>query len=169
MNQVHSGRTTKKDNYETPPELFSAINRVFRFSVDAAASEENHLCRNYFTEERSALEIQWTDRVWCNPPFSMKETFLEHGIGFRNNCEVIVFLLPGNSRETQWWRRYARQADQIINLSPRVNFNLSGESPKNERTGRSSGAGFPCCLLVFFPRLKAEYPEPSEIYWRWKD
>ena len=166
--QPHTARTTDKDYYETPPALFAQLNHVYRFTLDAAASDENHLCKRYFTEENSALENKWTGSVWCNPPFSIKELFLGYAISQRQHCNQIVFLLPGNCRETGWWNTWARQADEIVNLSPRINFLIDGKPPVNERTGRPSGAGFPCCLLVFRPRIPgAQYGEPREIYYKW--
>ena len=44
---MHSSNST---DWRTPSDLFEALNKEFSFVLDAAADEENHLCKNYFTE-----------------------------------------------------------------------------------------------------------------------
>ena len=66
---------TVKDCWQTPHQLFNALNKIFNFSLDAAASDDHHLCDNYFTAEDSALTQSWSERlkaigassrnVWC--------------------------------------------------------------------------------------------------------
>lgn len=74
----YGGSTTPpehRDSWQTPPEIFAALNRDFRFVADVAASEHNHLLPVYFTEKDDALEQDWAGQLpigfaWCNPPYS---------------------------------------------------------------------------------------------------
>ena len=47
--------------WETPQYFFDALDKVFRFDLDAAASEANAKCDNYFSDEpgNSAFENDW--------------------------------------------------------------------------------------------------------------
>lgn len=161
----HIARTTKRDDYCTPLALFNKIDAVFRFGWDAAASAENKLCERYFSErDASALESAWNTNtaVWCNPPFGNKEPFLEKAIAFRNLNRAVVFLLPNNARESLWWRDLVwRHADEIVTLTPRVNFEIDGKPAR--------GVAFGSCLAIYYPRIPGcEYGPPRESVWRWK-
>ena len=154
-----------KDDYETPPELFKPLNKVYNYTVDAAADEYNHLCNIWLPNAFSYGWNPYYDRsicVWCNPPFSKKEQFLERALDFRQKCSVISFLLPNNARETSWWNELVvPYADQVINCIRRANFYYKGKVVR--------GTPFPICIVNFYPRLEqAIYDIPKEIYWDWK-
>ena len=172
--QPHTARKTDRNDYETDPILYGKLCDTFHFDCDVAASDDNHLCPTYFTEQNSALGQTWGLRNYCNPPFNMKEEFLGEAIENRNLYQHSVFMLPNNCRETDWWKNYALQADLIINLSPRVQFLIDGKRPqrfdKKKQKWVDSGAGFPCCCPVFYPRIEGvEYGVPKEVYWNWKE
>lgn len=165
---VFNTRTeNSKDNWETPPELYSILYRFFGFNLDVAADSKNTKCPNYL---KDALTDSWrvpgrtTSRIWCNPPFSIKERFLMRALEFRQHTEYIVFILPNNSRETKWWNTLVVPfADQVINLIGRVNF-IDRQHPDKKQ------CNFPTCLVVYRPRLLTiEYGVPQELYWDWKN
>jgi phage N-6-adenine-methyltransferase len=158
MNKPHNIRVTERDDYCTPDNLFKKLDAVFNFNLDVAASRSNAKCQFYHTINDSALECEWGGRVWCNPPFSQKEAFLKQAIASRNSAEVICVLVPNSARESKWFREYAMQATEIINLYPRVNYCLDGEERK--------GVSFGSCLLVYYPELAPG--QPREIYFKWK-
>lgn len=51
-----------RDLWQTPPEIFAALNREFRFVADVAASKFNHLLPNYLTEQDDALSQDWAPK-----------------------------------------------------------------------------------------------------------
>lgn len=51
--------SSDKKNWETPQKFFDALNEEFHFTLDAAASHENHKCENYYTEEQDGLAQDW--------------------------------------------------------------------------------------------------------------
>lgn len=163
---VFNSRTeSSRDDWETPPELVENIVSTFNISYDMAASGSNAIADAFFTENDSALDICWklNERLFCNPPFSLKEHFLAKAVPARNGNEVIVFLLPNTARGARWWIEHvANEADEIINLVGRVNYCLNGEAIK-------PGANFDSCLVIYRPRMKGYCPGlPKETYCNWR-
>jgi len=48
-----------RDDWETPPWLFKQLDDEFHFTLDAAANDENHKCRKYFTPKDDSLVQNW--------------------------------------------------------------------------------------------------------------
>ena len=112
-----------RDLWQTPPEIFAALNRDFRIVADVAASANNHLLTVYLTEQDNALTQDWAGRlplgfVWCNPPYSDITPWVQKaaeecrkGIGTvmlvpadtsvgwfslaRNSCTEVRFIIDG--------------------------------------------------------------------------
>lgn len=74
MTDFGGSKTPKneRDYWQTPIEIFNALDREFGFWLDAAASESNALCAHYLTELDDSLNSEWTSygAIWCNPPYS---------------------------------------------------------------------------------------------------
>lgn len=51
--------TSEKSYWETPQVLFDELNDEFSFTLDAAASDNNHKVDNYFTEKEDGLAQDW--------------------------------------------------------------------------------------------------------------
>jgi len=51
--------------WETPQELFDALDAEFHFTLDACATAENAKCPAYFTEDNDALKQDWA--FWARP------------------------------------------------------------------------------------------------------
>lgn len=54
--------SSEREDWETPNDFFKALDAEFRFTLDAAASRENHKCPKYFTAEENALLQNWGGR-----------------------------------------------------------------------------------------------------------
>lgn len=102
-----------KTEYETPDDLFRALDNEFHFTLDVAASKYNAKCSKYFTKEENALEIEWgTDEIcWMNPPFGrqlkkwVQKAYTESGKG-----NIVVCLLPARTN-TNWWHDYCMKGE----------------------------------------------------------
>lgn len=58
---IHSSlMSSDKQDWETPDDLFDQLNSEFHFTLDIAASETNHKCDKYYTEETDALSADWS-------------------------------------------------------------------------------------------------------------
>lgn len=62
MTDYGGSKTPKneRDYWQTPIEIFNALDREFGFWLDAAASESNALCAHYLTELDDSLNSEWT-------------------------------------------------------------------------------------------------------------
>ena len=54
--------SSDKSCWETPRALFEQLDAEFHFTLDAAASDENHKCGRYFTEKEDGLRQNWGAR-----------------------------------------------------------------------------------------------------------
>jgi hypothetical protein len=98
---------------------------------------------------RDGLAHSWAgERVWCNPPYSDIEPWVEkaHGSG----AELVVMLLPANRTEQGWWQRQVephRRAGSLVVefLSGRLRFIKHG----HDRVEPNQRPPFGCCLLIW--------------------
>ena len=63
--------SSKKMDWGTPKGVYAALNDEFDFVLDAAASDKNAKCSEYYTEKDDALIQSWNKggAVFCNPPY----------------------------------------------------------------------------------------------------
>lgn len=143
-----------KDNWRTPKELFEEWHAKYRFTLDVAADETNHLCKEWLGPGgacEDALGVDWSrERCWCNPPYSMVSKFVEKAAYEAvTNSTLTVMLIPSRT-DTKWFHKYVWDKEKMAFypwvkgqfLKGRVKFlNESGEA--------SNSAPFPSMILVF--------------------
>ena len=133
----------------TPAALFRQLDDEFRFTLDAAASDVNHLCARYYTVKDDALGKDWgTERVWLNPPFGkgMREWARKAYEASRNGA-LVVMLVP-SATDMDWWHDYILEADEIRFVRGRLYFH-------SEDMTRTVNV-LPNALAVFRPRSTGE-------------
>lgn len=116
------GEPGARDTWATPPALFDAWHRVYRFTVDAAALPWNAKLPRYWTPDDDGLSQPWEkERVWCNPPYSRGsiEPWVEKAAARR--ADLAALLVPVRTG-TDWWHTHGRHADRIHWLRGRVRF-----------------------------------------------
>jgi phage N-6-adenine-methyltransferase len=106
--------SSKKDDWETPPELFAQLHAEFCFTLDVAANVDNKKCPIYFGPDhgwdgyRDGLAADWwigqSDEVaWCNPPYArgLQAKFIakaaEEARKGANGLLTVVMLLPART------------------------------------------------------------------------
>lgn len=137
------------DERATPPEFFAQVHRRYHFTVDACALAYNAKLERFWTPEQDGLAQDWRgERVWCNPPFSVIEPWVEKASG--SGAELVVMLVPANRTELSWWQQYIEpHRDRgaglgVVFLSGRMRFGLGGAAPlPNTRPP------FGVCLLIW--------------------
>ena len=142
---------TARTDWETPPLLFDLLDQEFRFTLDAAASDANHKCERFLTEEEDALAADvFNEVVFCNPPYGkgLMEWIKRFGAWSFNQCTVVA-LLPANT-DTAWFAVCWLFAHEIRFLHGRVQFVGGG----NSNTGGSM-------VVVFRPNPLTQVPEGS--------
>ena len=139
MGRINSGlMSSNSDEWTTPIELFDELHNRFIFNLDAAATDENHLCERWFTKEMDGLRQSWEGkRVFCNPPYSQIGKWAEKFQEEAGRAQLIVALIPART-DTRWWHKYIVEADKIVFLRGRLKFSNSKNS-----------APFPSALAIW--------------------
>jgi len=114
--------TAQRDDWMTPPALFTPLNERFGFTIDAAASSGNHLLPRFWNAEDDAISKDWSgERVFCNPPFSLKGRFAQKAA--TSDAVVVAMVLPALGLEQKWVHDWViPYASEIIVLRGRVRF-----------------------------------------------
>lgn len=128
------------DEWATPQGFFDELNEEFRFTLDPAASEENHKCETFFTKEQNGLNRSWGSyTVFCNPPYGreigkwVQKAWEEHTA----HGNTVVMLLPART-DTQWFHKYIYGKAEIRFVRGRLKFGNATNS-----------APFPSMVVIF--------------------
>ncbi len=165
MEDVHKKKVTRsvvrssvKHDWETPPDLFDALNREFGFTVDVCADPKNAKCQRYFTIHDNGLAQPWAALpggavCWMNPPYGpdlprwMQKAHMEASLG-----ATVVCLVPARTH-TKWFHRLCRKAE-VRFLRGRLRYvDTAGEAP------------FAQLIIIFRPGLA--HPWVMK-FWEWK-
>lgn len=143
----------ENDIRETPAALFAELDAEFRFTLDAAATAQNALCRRFYTE---ADKVQpWGgERVWCNPPFSELLIWTDKAWDEQADAIQIVMLVPANRTDQPWWQRnvapYVKKPGFNVRwLDHRTLFTVDGGKPILNKQGKIGSPSFSCALLIW--------------------
>ena len=135
------GKTAKNQKLamkwiRTPKSIWSSLIKEFSFTVDACASDKNHLLSKYWTEKNSALNKNWDNEiVYCHPMYDINiPKFIKKAI--ESKC-ITVFLLPA-STNAEYFHKYLYKKDNVdIRFLPREKggngykfFSDDNEDPK---------------------------------------
>ncbi len=141
MTDYGGSKTPKneRDYWQTPIEIFNALDREFGFWLDAAASESNALCAHYLTELDDSLNSEWTScgSIWCNPPYSDIGPWVEKAAEqSRAQYQAVVMLLPADI-STGWFISAMQSADELrLITGGRVQFvpaSVTGKRKSNPK------------------------------------
>lgn len=140
------------DEWATPQGFFDELNEEFRFTLDPAASEENHKCEMFFTKEQNGLDRSWGGyTVFCNPPYGrdigkwVQKAWEEH----EKNGNTIVMLLPART-DTRWFHEFIYGKAEVRFVRGRLKFGNATNS-----------APFPSMIVIF--RRKRGFT------WKWRN
>lgn len=131
--------SSNSDEWATPQEVFQSLNDEFHFTLDPCATDRNHKCARYYTQEDNGLQKDWGGEcVFCNPPYStiaqwVRKCYLE---GTKKNTTVVL-LIPSRT-DTKYFHNYIYQRSEIRFLKGRLHFNDS-----------KSSAPFPSMVVIF--------------------
>jgi hypothetical protein len=164
------GANPKVDDRATTWEVFEPLHERFGFTIDVAASKENAKLERFYSIEDDGLSKVWSgERVWCNPPYSSIEPWVEKaafwshshdsGVPAKHSpgenlwvepAELIVMLLPANRTEQGWWQRWIEPGRrggmiQAEFLPGRMRFLAPGE----DTIKPNSRPPFGVCLVIW--------------------
>ena len=111
------------------------------FDLDPCAGPMAHAARNLRRED-DGLAQPWAGRVWLNPPYSNVHEWLEKFYTHRDGI-VLVNARP----DAKWFQRLARDADAVLWLQGRIEF----ERPEGKTSHAPVGS-----VLVAYGQHNAE-------------
>src|SRR6266542_472113 len=88
------------NEWETPIAVFDKLNQEFDFNLDAAATDQNFKCKNYFTKENDALLQDWFiyKRVFLNPVYGRQiGKFIKKAYEESLKGCIVVCLIPSRT------------------------------------------------------------------------
>lgn len=94
------------DERWTPADLYREYDARFHFTLDVAATAENAKTAQFYDIASDGLRSPWWGSVWCNPPYSALEDWVQKAHAEREGCRAIVMLLPANRTEQPFWQKY---------------------------------------------------------------
>lgn len=96
--------SSKKEDWETPQDLFNELDKEFHFTVDVASSDDNYKVKKHYTKKEDGLLQDWDNEVvWCNPPYGREISKWVEKAYFSK--AVTVMLLPART-DTKWFHKY---------------------------------------------------------------
>lgn len=116
-----------KDEWLTPEWLLEGIRENHgEIHTDPAASINTEIgsVNNYRLLD-DGTEQDWSGTVFTNPPFSMKNEFLEKAVAESQKKEVdtIFFITPDGTNVQSWWHSYiAEYSDYVWFSDGRINY-----------------------------------------------
>ena len=129
-----------RDDWETPLWLFRELDNEFHFTLDAAASDDNHKCQKYFTKKTDAIVNDWSGNVvFCNPPYG-KQIKAWCRKAYEESLKpdtTVVMLIPART-DASWFHDYILGKAEIRFIRGRLRF-----------SGAAQNAPFPSMVVVF--------------------
>lgn len=140
MKNVDAMMSSRRRDWETPPELFDALDDEFGFTLDAAATYDNAKCIRYLTD---ALDVRWRGHggaIWCNPPCSVGlGAWVRKGLAESQQGETVVMLIPSRT-DTRWFHDCILDRAEVRFLRGRIRF-----------VGAPFTAPFPSMVVIWRP------------------
>jgi len=163
--------TNPRQCWQTPPEFFKALDQVFDFDFDAAATKDNRQCSYYAGLDhpmaiyRDGLACRWAKRTFVNPGFEDVGPWLwkahEKTNGPDGICDVAV-VITHVSVATPWWLDAMAHASEVWLPSPRVQF-IAPEGVRQTSNPRDTA-------VWIFRRKPAGLSGGACVRsWRWKE
>lgn len=103
--------SSKKQEYETPDELFAPINKEFEFTWDVAADKDNTKCEEFYDKAVDGLFVDWRGICWCNPPYAEQGKWVKKAYEQAKKGNATSVLLVPARTNTNWWHDYAMKGE----------------------------------------------------------
>ena len=126
---------SKKNDWETPPELFKLGCDFFGHSptLDVCATAENSLCKYHFNEQMDALTKDFNLPFFCNPPYSdlktwIRKCYLEH---VKHNVSGLMLTFAKTDTHAFHDYVFSKESVSLLFIRGRVHFYDKGIRSKN--------------------------------------
>ena len=137
--------SSKSDLWETPQEIYDALDKEFGFMLDACALPENAKCDRYYTPKDNGLIQPWRGTVWCNPPYGRDVgRWVAKAAESAKQGATVVMLLPART-DTRWFHELINGRAEIRFIKGRLKFG-----------GSKNSAPFPSMIVIFKAAMKGD-------------
>lgn len=166
-----------RDNWGTPDDFYSVIDRIYGPQMDVCATKENAKCLRFIQppDEHGdsdgcigvdAFKVdwgRWREVVWCNPPYSKLGPWLARARQQAESLRITTIFLSHVSTGSKWFAEHAPYAADLLLCNPRINFDPPPGVTVNNGNDRDS-------MLWLITPYSARVPrEPHARLWRWKE
>jgi phage N-6-adenine-methyltransferase len=182
--------SSNKMDWQTPAVLFDKLNKMYGpFDLDAAASEKNAKCEQYYCEGDDSLSLSWNKYAYnvlvyegmppLPPPPIIKNVFLNPPYGrsigkwmekaaeeAKKGCTVVC-LIPSRTGSV-WFQNAVSNATEVLFLKGRVTFEIAPGQPVLDKKGKPMAAPFDSAVIVFKPEKWVDYEQAEITWWNWK-
>lgn len=141
--------SSKKTDWGTPQEFFNELDEEFHFVLDAAATDENAKCPQYYTPEIDGLKQSWDvgGAVFCNPPYGREiGKWVEKAYQESLKGITIVLLIPART-DTAYFHNYIFGKAKVRFLKGRLAF-------VDSERGKTDPAPFPSAIVIYNPKRR---------------
>lgn len=125
----HVTHNSGNNEWYTPKEYIEAARKVMGcIDLDPASCDTANTvvqATEYYTIDRSGLDVEWQGRVWMNPPYAsgLIDKFAEKMAHHSQAGDIHeAVILVNNATETGWFRRIASVASAVVFPGSRVKF-----------------------------------------------
>ena len=115
--------SSSNDEWSTPQSIFDELDSEFHFTLDPCATDQNHKCMLYYTQNEDGLLQDWGgQRVFCNPPYSQASKWVEKA--YRESCKdnTLVVLLIFSRTDTKYFHDFIYHRAEIRLVRGRLKF-----------------------------------------------
>jgi len=135
----HLKNINKKDDWQTPKDLYNTLDRMFHFDFDPCP----------VNPQFDGLRIKWHGSVFCNPPYSDVKKWIAKGINEiqERNVNCIVYLVYAKT-DTKWFHKYIWNNDPHM-PNWKVEFIKGRVKFINPAGSGDSSAPYPSMLLIW--------------------
>ena len=124
---------------EHPPRIFEELDAEFHFDLDPCATEDNHKCPNFFTEEEDGLSRSWAGhRAFVNPPYSDISRWVEKAFREGHQDKTLVCLLIPARTDTRYFHDFIINRAEIRFIKGRLKFG-----------DQKNSAPFPSMIVIY--------------------
>jgi len=121
---------THKDDWKTPIDFYTTLNKEFDFDFDPCPL-------NHDTKKWDGLVIDWGERNFINPPYSLKlkEAFVQKAVKEMKKGKLCVVLLPVSTSTRLFHDWVLPNQTEIRFIRGRLKFggvNTKGEAVDNK-------------------------------------
>lgn len=126
-------KTSLKQYWETPPEIFNPLNDEFNFTLDPCAELHTAKCEKFYTIHENGLYQDWSnDVVFCNPPYgkNAKDWIIKSVLESRKGA-LVVMLLSADTSTKIFHEVIQPNAHEVRFIKGRVKFVMNGKRLEN--------------------------------------